>query len=117
MARRSHKVDLLQRRKRRVRKKVFGTSSRPRLCVHRSAKHIYAQVVDDSNGRTLAEASSISLKIPGGNIDSAKQVGKAIAERAKAAAIDEVRFDRRGRLYHGRLKALADAARKEGLTF
>ncbi len=117
MASRSHKVALLQRRKRRVRKKVYGTSSRPRLCVHRSTKHIYAQVIDDSQGRTLAEASSVSLKIPGGDIESAKQVGKAIAERAKAQEIGEVRFDRRGRLYHGRLKALADAAREEGLTF
>ena len=105
----------LHRRKRRIRNKIAGTPDRPRLSVYRSEKHIYAQVIDDSTGRTLASASSVAMKIAGSNIDAAKEVGKALAENAKAAAIEQVRFDRNGRLYHGRLKAFADAAREGGL--
>ena len=105
----------LQRRKRRIRNKIVGTSDRPRLSVYRSEKHIYAQVIDDSTGCTLASASSVALKIGGSNMAAAKEVGKALAESAKAAAIEQVRFDRNGRLYHGRLKAFADAVREAGL--
>jgi large subunit ribosomal protein L18 len=110
-------VDQLARRKLRVRKSVTGTPERPRLTVRSTLKHIYAQVVDDTSGRTLAAASTVSLKITGGNIDAAKTVGKAIAENAKAASVNQVCFDRNGRLYHGRVKALADAAREAGLDF
>jgi len=85
--------------------------------VYRSLKHIYAQVIDDTTGKTLASASSVSLRIPGGNIDGAKAVGKMLAEKAQAASVTQVCFDRSGRLYHGRVKALADAAREGGLTF
>jgi large subunit ribosomal protein L18 len=80
-------------------------------------KHIYAQVIDDSTGRTLASASSVALKMTGGTVDAAKSVGKALAEKAKAASVERVCFDRNGRLYHGRIKALADAAREAGLDF
>ena len=117
MAPTSYKRKLLARRRRRVRKTLVGTAEQPRLSVYRSLKHIYAQVIDDASGRTLAAASSLALKIPGGNIEGAKVVGKALAERAKAAAVEQVRFDRGGRLYHGRVKALADAAREGGLRF
>jgi large subunit ribosomal protein L18 len=99
----------------RVRKKVSGTAEWPRLSVRRSLKHIYAQVIDDSSGRTLASASSVAMKIEGGNIDGAKQVGKQLAENAIKIKVQGVRFDRNGRLYHGRVKALADAAREAGL--
>lgn len=108
---------LWQRRKRRVRKKISGTAERPRLTVRRSTKHIYAQVIDDVAGKTLAAASSVALKVDGGNVDGAKAVGKAIAEVAKAASVEKVNFDRGGRIYHGRVKALADAAREAGLNF
>lgn len=112
----------LQRRKWSVRKQVSGTPERPRLSVFRSDKHIYAQVIDDLAGRTLAAAASTlgdlrgDLK-NGGNIAAAKLVGRAIAEKAKAAGVTEVAFDRGGRQYHGRIKALADAAREGGLKF
>jgi large subunit ribosomal protein L18 len=105
------------RRQVRVRKKLNGTPERPRLRVHRTLNHVYAQVIDDSSGATLASASSIALKIPGGTVDAAKAVGKAIAERAKEKSIEKVCFDRGGHLYHGRIKALADAARESGLQF
>jgi len=85
------------------------------MVVFRSLKHIYAQIVDDTTGRTLAATSSVALKIQGGNIEAAKNVGRAIAEKAKACQIERVCFDRNGRLYHGRIKALADAAREAGL--
>lgn len=109
------------RRKYAVRASLFGTTERPRLSVYRSDKHIYAQVIDDHSGRTLAAASSSAevrgeLK-NGGNIEAAKKVGKAIAERAKSAGISKVAFDRNGRKYHGRIKALAEAAREGGLQF
>ncbi len=107
------------RRHRRVRKKVRGTAERPRLAVFRSNKHISAQVIDDRSGRTLAAASTheADLRGNGGNIDAATKVGTRLAERAKAAGIDSVVFDRGGNLYHGRIKALADAAREGGLEF
>jgi large subunit ribosomal protein L18 len=111
------------RRKKRVRKKVLGTPERPRLCVFRSAKHIYAQVIDDANARTLVEASTVSkgmhekLKEKMGNKQAAAIVGDAIAGRALERGIKEVVFDRNGFLYHGRVKTLADAARAKGLDF
>ncbi|MCP4645597.1 MAG: 50S ribosomal protein L18 [bacterium] len=117
MAKPSGKVARLARRKRSVRKRVSGTIERPRLAVYRSARHIYAQIIDDTAGQTLASASSVQLKIGGGNSEAAKEVGKALAERAKAASVTTVQFDRGGRLFHGRVKALADAAREAGLEF
>ncbi|MCO4746305.1 MAG: 50S ribosomal protein L18 [Proteobacteria bacterium] len=107
------------RRKAHIRKSVHGTTERPRLSVFRSAKHIYAQIIDDSTGATLASASSVqgSFEGSGGNRDGAAGVGKAIAEQAKAADIGTVVFDRNGYLYHGRVAALADAAREGGLKF
>lgn len=108
---------LLERRKRRIRTRLSGTPERPRLRVSRSIKHIYAQLIDDTTGTTLAAASSVALKIAGGNVEAAKQVGKSLAEQAKEKNIEKVSFDRGGRLYHGRVKALADAARETGLQF
>lgn len=110
------------RRKVRVRKKISGSSARPRLNVFRSNAHIYAQIIDDTEGRTLASASSRDQDIKksvssGGSREAAKAVGKQLAERAKAANISAVVFDRGGRLYHGRVKALADASREGGLNF
>lgn len=108
---------LHERRKRRVRSKIAGTSERPRLRVSRSLKHIYAQIIDDTKGVVITAESSAGLKIPGGNVDAAKQVGKALGEKAKAKGIESVCFDRGGRLYHGRIKALAEAVREAGLKF
>ena len=106
------------RRKTGIRKRVFGSPDQPRLSIFRSSKHVYAQIIDDFAGKTLAEASSVSAKLEkGGNIDAASQVGKAIAEKAKAAGVEAVAFDRNGFRYHGRVKALADAAREAGLKF
>lgn len=106
----------------RVRTRVAGTTERPRLCVYRSLAHIYAQVVDDRSGRTLVAASSLDKEtrkqLKGGcNVAAAKVIGKVIAERALAAKIQKVVFDRGGYKYHGRVKALADAAREAGLQF
>ena len=104
----------------RIRRKVTGTAERPRLSIYRSLNHIYAQVVDDLQGVTLAAASSNEKgdgKRSGGNVASAKALGKMIAERAKAKGITRVVFDRGGYQYHGRVKALADAAREAGLKF
>ena len=106
----------------RVRMSVSGTAERPRLCVYRSLEHIYAQVIDDRAGKTLVSASSADKDTKkalkgGGNVAAAKVVGKAIAERAKAAGVSKVVFDRGGYKYHGRVKALADAAREAGLQF
>jgi len=106
------------RRHRRVRKKVLGTAERPRLAVFRSNKHIYVQVIDDLNGRTIASASTMEADRRGGataTVDAAKQVGQAIAERVKAADISAVVFDRGGFKYHGRVAAVADGARAAGL--
>ncbi len=106
-----------QRRHKRVRSKISGTAERPRLSVFRSAKHIYAQLVDDVAGTTLAAASTAEKVFEnyGGNIAAAAEVGKAIAERAKEKGITSVVFDRSGYLYHGRVKALAEGAREGGL--
>ncbi|HZP05203.1 MAG TPA: 50S ribosomal protein L18 [Terracidiphilus sp.] len=102
----------------RIREKLSGTTERPRLNVYRSLNHIYAQLIDDQKGETLASASSLQLKLKtGGNIAAAKEIGKAVAEKAVAKGIKQVVFDRGGYLYHGRVKALADAAREAGLEF
>ena len=107
------------KRQKRVRSKISGTAARPRLNVFRSAKHIYAQLIDDVAGVTLASASSMEKGFGayGGNIDGARKVGEALAEKAKAKGIEEVVFDRAGYLYHGRVAALADGARDGGLKF
>lgn len=116
------KVRQLERRRQRVRQRVFGTSERPRLNVFRSRAHIYAQIIDDIKGQTLAAASSLdkslrtSLKSTG-SIEAAKAVGKLLADRAKVAKVSAVVFDRGGRMYHGRIKALAEASREGGLKF
>jgi large subunit ribosomal protein L18 len=103
---------------RRIRNKVKGTPERPRLCVFRSLRQIYAQVVDDSKGHTMAAAGSGEKGVAGGgNLAGAKAIGRLIAERAKAKGIQKVVFDRGGYLYHGRVKALAEAAREAGLEF
>ncbi len=107
------------RRHNRVRKSVIGTTERPRLAVFRSNKHIIAQVIDDSTGTTIASASTVEngFSGPGSNIDAATTVGTTVAERAKSAGVSTVVFDRGGFLYHGRVAALADAARDAGLEF
>ena len=112
----------LQRRKFGIRKTLVGSPEKPRLSVFRSDKHIYAQLIDDLAGRTLASAASTLGDVRGdlkngGNVEAAKRVGKAIAERAKSIGVTEIAFDRGGRKYHGRVKALADAAREGGLKF
>ncbi len=102
----------------RIREKVSGTAARPRLSVYRSLNHIYAQVIDDEQGVTLASASSLEQKLKtGGNVAAAKEIGKKVAEAAAAKGVKKVVFDRGGFLYHGRIKALADAAREAGLEF
>jgi large subunit ribosomal protein L18 len=106
----------------RVRKKVSGTPDRPRLCVFRSLKHIYAQVIDDTQGRTLAAASTLDPQVRGElaslpKVEEAARVGRLIAERARAAGVTRVVFDRGGYLYHGRVAKLAEAAREAGLVF
>src|ERR1051325_3205140 len=103
----------------RIRRKVRGTTERPRLAIYRSINHIYAQVIDDERGQTLASASTAEKDLrgaTGGNIEAAQRIGRAIAERAQAAGITSVVFDRGGYLYHGRVKALTDAAREAGLN-
>ena len=119
MAKLSRNDNRLKRHER-VRKDVFGTPEMPRLCVYRSTKNIYAQVIDDVNGTTLASASSLDKELGlsyGGNKEAAKAVGKAVGEKAIAKGIKEVCFDRGGYLFHGRVKELADAAREAGLEF
>ncbi|MBX6324817.1 MAG: 50S ribosomal protein L18 [Chthoniobacterales bacterium] len=111
-----------QRVHRRIRKKVAGSTQRPRLAVHFSGKHVYAQIIDDDGGRTLAAASTRERSVlgerkPAANKATAELVGNAIAERALAKHLDQVVFDRGGFLYHGKVKALADAARARGLKF
>jgi large subunit ribosomal protein L18 len=110
------KVNRLKRHKR-VRVNVTGTSERPRLAVYRSLNHVYAQLIDDASSRTLAAVSTVNLKARKNGVAEAAQVGKAIADKAKAAGVSSVVFDRGGFLYHGRIKALADAAREAGLEF
>jgi large subunit ribosomal protein L18 len=106
----------------RIRAKISGNPSRPRLCVYRSSKYVYAQIIDDTQGTTLVAASTAEKNVRGdlkgtGNIQASKLVGKAIADRAIAKGIETVVFDRGGYLYHGRIKALAEAARESGLKF
>lgn len=115
-------IDKVARRRRihlRIRRKVKGTPERPRLAVFRSLKHIYAQIIDDRAGRTLVSASSNekSATSSGGNLAGAREIGRLVAERALAKGITRVVFDRGGYLYHGRVKALAEAAREAGLEF
>ena len=120
MDKQSLKARRQSRRKTGIRKRVIGTPDRPRLAVYRSLTHMYAQVIDDLAGRTLASASTRDkgVKLSStGNSEAAKAVGQALAERAKAAGVDAVVFDRGGFRYHGRVKALADAAREAGLKF
>ncbi len=105
------------RRHRRVRVKVSGTPGRPRLSVFRSLNHVYAQLIDDTSGRTIAAASTLGLKTGRKDLEAATTVGKAIADKAREAGIGTAVFDRGGFLYHGRVKALADAARASGLEF
>jgi len=116
------KIKPLKLRHQRLRKKVAGTPERPRLAVHFSGKNIYAQVIDDEAGKTLASANTTEKDVRGGktpraNVETAIQVGKIVAERAKAKSISKVVFDRGGFIYHGKVKALADAAREGGLEF
>lgn len=116
------KKEKLERRHRRVRQRIFGTAARPRLNVFRSRGHIYAQIIDDTKGHTLAAASTLDADLrkalaSTSPIEAAKAVGKLLADRAKTANVSSVVFDRGGRLYHGRIKALADASREGGLSF
>ncbi len=111
-----------ERRHQRIRKKVFGTSERPRLSVYRSLNHIYAQVIDDSHGSTIVAASTLDKELGAqkghkGNVTMARKVGELVAKRALGKGLKKVVFDRSGYLYHGRVKALADGARKAGLEF
>ena len=106
----------------RMRRRITGTEERPRLCVHRSSRHIRAQVVNDQTGRTIVSASSLDSEVRamikgGGNIAASKIVGKVIAERARAKGVEKVVFDRGGYQYHGRVQAIAEAAREAGLKF
>jgi large subunit ribosomal protein L18 len=120
MAHTDHKLELRRRRHSRVRRKVHGSAERPRLAVFRSNKHITAQLIDDDAGRTVAAASTTEADLrsaSGGNIDAAAKVGGLVASRGRAAGITTVVFDRGGFAYHGRVAALADAARAEGLEF
>ena len=118
----NRKSDQRTRRKSRIRKKVRGTMERPRLSVFRSARHVYAQIVDDTRGCTLVAASSLEKTVAEAAVDKKKvekavMVGKLVAERAKAKGIEKVVFDRNGFLYHGRIKAISDGAREAGLQF
>jgi large subunit ribosomal protein L18 len=112
------KLSLFERRRRRVRTALRARAGgKPRLSVHRTGRHIYAQIIDDAAGRTVASASTLGASTSGANVDAAARVGKAIAEAAKQAGVTSVVFDRGGFLFHGRVKALADAARAGGLEF
>jgi large subunit ribosomal protein L18 len=120
MIQKTSKNEIRVRVHKRIRRKIRGTTERPRLAVFRSLAHIYVQLIDDGQGRTLTSASSVEKNGPvkgGGNVAEAKSVGKLIAERAKEKGIQRVVFDRGGYLYHGRVKALAEAAREAGLEF
>ncbi len=117
-----NKVEARERRHRRVRKNIFGTAQRPRLSVFRSNKHIYAQLIDDATGKTLTTTSSLDQEYrqqnkKGSNSQAAAAIGAALAKRAMSLNIKKVVFDRNGYIYHGRIKALADAARQAGLIF
>jgi large subunit ribosomal protein L18 len=113
----SHKRNKRLKNKARIRKKVDGNTERPRLAVYRSGKHMYAQVIDDSTGKTLAAYSTLEGSLKKKNIETAKQVGTEIAKRALAKNIKSVVFDRSGYVFHGRVKAVADGAREAGLSF
>jgi len=118
MDRNKQKTVARKRRKTGIRKKAFGSATKPRLTIFRSSKHTYAQLVNDFDGNTIVSSSTVQEKLAkGGDVDAAKAVGTKIAERAKAAGIEMVTFDRNGFKYHGRVKALADAARAGGLKF
>src|SRR5256885_12516773 len=117
MIKRTDREEGRSMRRRRVRVNVSGTSERPRLAVYRSLNHLYARVIDDGASKTVAAASTVELKAKGNGMSEAAQVGKQIAAKAKAAGVNRVVFDRAGMLYHGRIKALADAAREAGLEF
>jgi large subunit ribosomal protein L18 len=116
---RDSRSDIRKRIHKRIRSRVSGTQARPRLAVFRSVNHIYAQIIDDGQGHTLVAASSTEkdLKATGGNVEGAKLIGRTVAQRAKEKGINQIVFDRGGYLYHGRVKALADAAREAGLEF
>ena len=119
MINKPEKKEIRNRIHRRIRRKLSGTPQRPRLAVFRSVAHIYAQVIDDTEGKTIVSASSVDKggKTNGGNVAAAKSIGKLVAERAREKGIKSVVFDRGGYQYHGRIKALADAAREGGLEF
>ncbi|MDA8442881.1 MAG: 50S ribosomal protein L18 [Peptococcaceae bacterium] len=121
MIKRQDRKEIRQRRHLRVRKHVIGTLERPRLSVYRSLKHIYAQIIDDVNGVTIVAASSLESalrdQVDGGNIEGAQKVGEALAKKALEKGVGKVAFDRGGNLYHGRVAALAEAAREAGLDF
>ncbi|MDH4281321.1 MAG: 50S ribosomal protein L18 [Myxococcales bacterium] len=105
------------RRQKRIRKKVHGTTERPRLCVFRSSKHIYAQVIDDTHGITIAQASSVAESAGGNKVEVAKSIGSAVAKACIGKGVEQVVFDRGGYRYHGRVRALAESAREAGLKF
>jgi large subunit ribosomal protein L18 len=119
MIRKIEKKEIRKRIHQRIRRKLSGTTDRPRLAVFRSVAHIYAQVIDDVKGQTVVSASSVdkASKTSGGNVAAAKEIGRLVAERAKEKGIKQVVFDRGGYPYHGRIKALAEAAREAGLEF
>ena len=122
MAGKSDRLEKRFRRKQSIRKRLVGSTERPRLSIFRSSNHMYAQIVDDTTGKTIVSASTISKELKGkikstGNIDAAKKVGELLSKVAKQNKISTVAFDRNGFLYHGRVKALADAAREGGLEF
>ena len=121
MAAKNERLLARLKRKKRIRKKIFGTPQRPRLCVFRSAKHIYAQIIDDSCGKIVVAASSLEKTVMTqeveGKVKKAKLIGKLVGERALSQGIQRVVFDRNGFLYHGRVKSLSDGAREAGLVF
>ncbi|MDN5293875.1 MAG: large subunit ribosomal protein [Eubacteriales bacterium] len=122
MIKKESRKEIRARRHRRVRKKIFGTPERPRLTVYKSLKHIYAQIIDDTKGHTLVAASTLEPELRNSlkshkDMEAARRVGELIAKKALAKGIDKVVFDRSGYIYHGRVKALADAAREAGLKF
>ena len=119
MIRKTNKAEIRRRVHNRIRRKLAGTAARPRLAVFRSEAHIYAQIIDDAEGKTLVAASSVDkdVKTKGGNVAAAKAIGKLVAERAKEKGVLKVVFDRGGFAYHGRIKAVADGAREAGLEF
>ncbi len=122
MSKKACKNQARKRKHKSIRTKISGTQQRPRLCVYRSLSNIYAQIIDDENNTTLVSASSLESavkeKMPyGGNVEAAKEIGRLIAQRAKEKGIETIVFDRAGYIYHGRVSALADAAREAGLKF